>query len=75
MKESLEISLEDGVEDWKEDRKLVYHELKRLNDNVEHIMQWRLDQVKEVTALKTKASIFGALSGFLISIISDFIRK
>lgn len=52
--------------DWSTYQRLVLHELKRLNQNIEHIgeNQKRID--KELEVVKVKSAFFGSMGGLFI---------
>lgn len=69
---------DDKNSSWGRYEKLVLHELKRLNTNIEQVadVQKRID--KELEVVKTKAAFLGSMGGLIIvffDTLVEYLRK
>jgi len=72
-------ALGDNVSEWRDYQNLVLHELERLNENIEKIMDRQNNVALEVNTIKTRAKaygmMFGLVAGFVGSAIIVFIES
>lgn len=61
------------MDDWNTYSKMVLHELKRLNTNVEKLETGQQQIEKDLIKLQTKATIWGSIGGFLIALVTNLI--
>lgn len=59
----------NGNNDWVEYRKLVLYELSELQACVKEIREEQIKIRLDVKEIKTRASMFGAIAGFIVSTI------
>ncbi len=68
-----ELKIDSDSGDWKEWRRLIFHELQRHNDELSAFCG-RVSTVEmSVAKLNLLAAIFGALGGILVTIITQVI--
>lgn len=58
---------------WRDDRKLVLHELKRCNDMLVDIDNQLTQQNIEIVKLKTKSASWGAVAGAIVSVATALV--
>lgn len=71
-------TMEREMTEWRDHKELVLHELQRMNANIEKLFDTQVEQVKELSAIKTRSAVLGSLAGFsasIIMVIIDMIRK
>lgn len=56
-----------NYEQWRDDRRLVLHEIERLNSNMVKIQEMLAQQHTEIVTLKTESATWGAVTGFIAS--------
>lgn len=59
---------------WGEYKRLVVHELERLNNKLEEMDDHVQKIDRDVLALKIRASVWGAVAGFAVSLIPALFR-
>jgi len=59
------------MDNWNEYSRHVLNELKRLNNNIEKLDRGQREIEKDIIKLQTKATVWGAIGGFLIALITN----
>lgn len=52
---------------WREYSRLVLSELKRLDHDIKRLEEAQLEVLREITALKTQAAVWGSIAGLVMS--------
>ena len=60
---------DDIAGDWSEWRRLIIHEIKRLNDNLESTNTRFIIMQNDVSKLKLASAVWGAIGGIVITIL------
>ena len=63
-----------GQNGWSEYKLLIVHELQRLDEDVSGMKEDIQKLDRDVLALKIKASIWGAVAGFAVSMLPTLVR-